>query len=82
MMAAQAKPSLQTPLDLYIDLEETASGCTATESVEVIGVILPEISLGDDQTTCPYEPVSFDFPLQSQPVVCLEWPSGKRLHHS
>lgn len=50
-----------TPGTYTLILEETASGCTATESVEVIGVTLPEISLGANQTTCPYEPVSFDF---------------------
>lgn len=55
-----------------LTLEETASGCTATESVEVINVTLPEISLGDDQTTCPYESVSFDY-SSFDPNLSFAW---------
>ena len=55
-----------------LTLEETASGCTATESVDVIGVTLPEISLGDDQTTCPYESVSFDY-SSFDPNLSFAW---------
>ncbi|MGB2190299.1 MAG: lectin-like domain-containing protein [Flavobacteriales bacterium] len=61
-----------TPGTYTLTLEETASGCTATESVEVIGVTLPEINLGDDQTTCPYEPVSFDF-SSLDPNLSFTW---------
>jgi gliding motility-associated-like protein len=55
-----------------LTLEETASGCTATESVEVINVTLPEISLGDDQTTCPHESVSFDY-SSFDPNLSFAW---------
>ena len=61
-----------TPGTYTLTLEETASGCTATESVEVIGVTLPEISLDGDQTTCPYEPVSFDF-SDLDPNLSFAW---------
>ncbi|MGB2384794.1 MAG: lectin-like domain-containing protein, partial [Flavobacteriales bacterium] len=44
-----------------LTLEETVSGCTVMAMVDVLAVDLPVLSLGDDQTNCPYEEVSFDF---------------------
>ena len=55
-----------------ITLEDTDSGCTSTESVNVSEVTLPSLSLGDDQTTCPYEAVSFDL-SGNDPNLSFTW---------
>ena len=55
-----------------LTLEEATSGCTASASVDVLAVNLPELSLGADQINCPYEDVSFDF-SGTDPNLTFSW---------
>ena len=43
-----------------LTIADDASGCAISSTVDVVAVDLPDLSLGDDQTTCPGTLVSFD----------------------
>ena len=55
-----------------LTLEDDELGCSASATVEVVDVVLPELSLGDDQTNCPYESVTFDFST-NDPGINYTW---------
>lgn len=55
-----------------LTLVETTSGCTTSATVDALAVNLPDLSLGDDQTTCPEEAVSFDF-SGNDPNLVFTW---------
>ncbi|MGA0435708.1 MAG: L-type lectin-domain containing protein, partial [Flavobacteriales bacterium] len=55
-----------------LTLEESTNGCTVSSTVDVVAVVLPDLTLGPDQTTCPGELVSFDL-SGTDPALSFTW---------